>query len=62
MLVDPSTNEGVFGRTKMLHVLLTNTLQLSAQTTADRLRLALTQSLIKRGRLSLGAPKGKRVQ
>ncbi|KAK2187821.1 hypothetical protein NP493_153g03009 [Ridgeia piscesae] len=37
------------------------TLQFSAQTTADRTKLAITQRLVKKGKDVLGAPKGKKV-
>ena len=41
--------------------LLSSVVQFSAQTSAARTQLALTHRLIKKGRDTLGAPKGKRV-
>ena len=40
---------------------ISTTLQFSAQTTADRTKLAITQKLVKKGKDILGAPKGKKV-
>lgn len=41
--------------------LLSTMLQFSAQTSSARTQVALTSKLIKKGRDTMGAPKGKRV-
>lgn len=48
-------------KTKQPAGVISSILQLSAQTTADRTMLALSHRLIKKGRDTLGAPKGKKV-
>ena len=48
------------GRSSKMGV-VSSLLQLSAQTSADRMILALKSRLIKKGRDTLGAPKGKKV-
>ena len=42
--------------------IVSSMLQLSAQTTCERVVLALKSKLIKKGRDTLGAPKGKKVR
>ena len=53
----------LLGTTKVKHGsgIISSVLQFSAQTTSHRTQLALTQKLIKKGRDTMGAPKGKKV-
>ena len=49
-------------KTKTPMGVVSTMLQLSAQTTSERMVLALRSKLIKKGRDTLGAPKGKKVR
>ena len=49
------------GKVKPSAGIISSMLQCSAQTTSPRIQLALTHKLIKKGRATLGAPKGKKV-
>ena len=49
------------GKSRQATGILSSTLQFSAQTTSYRTQLALVHKLIKKGRDTLGAPKGKKV-
>ncbi len=48
-------------KAKQLTGITSSVLQFSAQTSSHRTQLALTQKLIKKGRDTMGAPKGKKV-
>ena len=53
--------EAMMGPSKKQLAILSAVLQLSAQTTSERMVQALKSKLIKKSRDTLGAPKGKRV-